>query len=416
VGQYTEDSRVEIYPFVRQVEEEDVVIGNRETQVFLVLPADAVALLDDLASGKTVGEAQSGYFDKYGEIPDMEFLEILEAKGFLRPLGQGPKTQNVGVEIFPIPVHPPVRFHFAHFPQSLARRLFSRPVLIGCGVLITMALVAIALDASILPTWNDYYFQTDITLTVLTLMILDCGALCLHEMAHLIAAKALGVSCRMGISNRLWMLVAETDMTGIWGVPKHKRYFPFLAGPLVDSVSAAMLLLLVFSQNRGWVELSPKVLQLSRAMALTYLLNLLWQCYLFVRTDFYYIIANAYGCKNLLQDTEVFLRNQLSRVIRSIHYVDQSHISVRERRVIRRYAVLWLVGRLFAFSSLSLISIPLLWHYLLSLRTTLGAGYQTHPAQFVDALLLLVLVLAPQVAGLFLWMRSFRRGKPLPAA
>jgi putative peptide zinc metalloprotease protein len=143
---------------------------------------------------------------------------------------------------------------------------------------------------------------------------------------------------------------------------------------------------------------------------------LLWQCYLFVRTDFYYIIANAYGCKNLLQDTEVFLRNQLSRVIRSIHYVDQSHISVRERRVIRRYAVLWLVGRLFAFSSLILISIPLLWHYLLSLRTTLGAGYQTHPAQFVDALLLLVLVLAPQVAGLFLWMRSFRRGKPLPAA
>ncbi len=412
MGKYTASILVAVYPFTRQSEGEEVVIGRLDTTMFLVLPSDAVELLDYLADGKTVGDAQSLYQEKYGEVPDMEeFLDSLERKGFVRPRVKDRADQSATMETTFVPRSTrsaPVRFHFANFPQSLARRLFSRPVLIICGVLITLALASIFVDPSIFPGWQAYFFKENVTLTVLVLIMLDCVALFLHEMAHLVAARAVGVSCRMGISNRMWILVAETDMTGIWGVPRNQRYLPFVAGALLDAVSASALILVFFMESRGWIVLHPVVFLLGRAMLLNYLFGLLWQCYFFIRTDFYYVIANFFRCKSLMKDTEVFLRNQVARIFRSCRLVNQSHIPVAEMRVIRWYALLWLVGRIAALGYLIFISIPLMWHYYLAIFAVLSAGYQANPYAFIDALLMVLVVFAPQGVGFWLWIRSFR--------
>lgn len=413
MGKYTADILITVYPFTRQSEGEEVVIGRTDTAVFLVLPFDAVELLDYLADGKTVGEAESLYQEKYGEVPDMEdFLDFLERKGLVQPLVNDIAEQpNVVIKTtdLPQPKKPAtVRFHFANFPQSLARKIFSRPMLLSCGVLIGLALVAITVEPSIVPGWGAHFFNENFTLMRLLLMMMGYATLFLHEMAHLLAARSVGVSSRLGISNRMWVLVAETDMTGIWGVPRNQRYLPFIAGPLLDAVSASVLTLIMFAQSRGWLVLHPVVFQLGRAMLLVYLLRLLWQCYFFVQTDFYFVIANFFRCKSLMKDTEVFLRNQLARLVRSRHRVNQSHIPRAERRVISCYAILWVVGRIAAVSSLIFISIPLMWHYFLAIFAVLSAGYQANPYAFIDALLIIFLVLAPQSVGLWLWIRSFR--------
>ncbi|MBW4567149.1 MAG: hypothetical protein KME31_03740 [Tolypothrix carrinoi HA7290-LM1] len=405
MGQYTGDMLVAVYPFTRQSEGEEVVIGRTDTAVFLVLPSDAVELLDYLADGKTVSQAQSLYQEKYGEVPDIEeLLDFLERKGFVQFLEKNGNTVFVSSAEKPTQL----RFHFANFPRSLAQRLFSRPVLISCGVLIGLALVAIALEPSIVPGWGAHFFQKNLTLMRLVLILMSYLVLFLHEMAHLIAARAVGVSSRMGISNRLWILVAETDMTGVWAVPRNQRYLPFIAGSLLDAVSASVLTLMLFAHSHAWLVLPLVVFQLSRAMLLIYLLGLLWQCYFFVRTDFYYVIGNFFRCKSLMKDTEVYLRNQLARFTRSVRKVNQSHIPAFERRVIRIYAILWLVGRIAAFGVLFLISIPLMWHYYLAVFGVLSAGYQTNPYAFIDALLMLLLVLTPKGVGFWLWIRSFR--------
>ena len=64
--------------------------------------------------------------------------------------------------------------------------------------------------------------------------IFTYGGIFVHELAHLIAARAVGVNSRMGISHRLWYLVAETDLTGLWSVTRNQRYLPMLAGMIVD--------------------------------------------------------------------------------------------------------------------------------------------------------------------------------------
>ena len=46
---------VEVFPFTRQPEGDEVVIGRPDIGVFLALPAEAVEILDDLAAGRSVG-------------------------------------------------------------------------------------------------------------------------------------------------------------------------------------------------------------------------------------------------------------------------------------------------------------------------------------------------------------------------
>ncbi|MBU7584438.1 MAG: site-2 protease family protein [Nostoc sp. TH1S01] len=409
---YTSDSLVAVYPFTRQVDGEEVIIGHTETDTFLVLPFDAVEILDYLALGKTIGETQLIYQQKYGELPDIEdLLHILENKGFVKVLLQSEANYNVLTSTLKSSVQhtAKVHYHFQNFPQSLAQKLFSRPVLIGCYILFALAFLAVFSDPTLIPSWEAYYFPNNTTLMIVALVVLDCVTLFLHEMAHLVAARALGVSCRIGISNRMWMLVAETDMTGIWNVNRKQRYLPFLAGPLLDLVSAAILILIFFAENHKWITMSLVVYQLSRALLLNYLLGLLWQCYFFVRTDFYYVIANFFHCKNLMKDTEVFVRNQISRLTRRVHRVDQSHIPAKEMLIIRSYAVLWLVGRTIAIASLIFITLPLIWHYCIKLFTVLSAGFFTNPYAFVDALLLISLACIPQLIGFTLWIRSFSK-------
>jgi putative peptide zinc metalloprotease protein len=196
MGHYTADILVRVYPFIRQSEGEEVVIGHPDTNVFLALPEEAVELLDYLASGKTVGEVQSIYCQKYGEVPDMDdLLGFLEQKGFVQPLIEGKSDRSAtAIE----PTNLPVRFHFANFPQPLAQKLFSRPALISCGIIISLALAAIAIEPSVIPGWDAFFFREHLTLMRLILTLIGFVTLFLHEMAHLLAAKAVGVSCRMG--------------------------------------------------------------------------------------------------------------------------------------------------------------------------------------------------------------------------
>ena len=391
-----------ISPFTRQVEGDSVVIGRPDTGTFLSLPLEALGVLDDLAAGLSVGQAQEAYFLRHGETPDMEeFLLILEEKGFLWPRTEKPRALQIGAAS-----SPNVHYHFADIPESFARRLF-KPTAYGIyGVLIALALTAIIYEPSIVPGRESLYFAENRTLKAIAFAILVYGTLFIHEMYHLLAARAVGVKSRMGISHRLWYLVAETDLTGLWAVPKRQRYVPMLAGCLSDMVSTSLFLLLLFLHERSVVVVHRDVLDVVRAGCFMYFMRILWQTFLFVRTDFYFVIATFLDCKNLLKDTEVFLKTQLARVFRRGLPRNENQIPRHEQRVVRIYAWIWLGGRGMAFGTLFLVSIPVLWKYLKELGRTLGYGYARQPAAFIDALVLGAIFVVPLAAGFYLWFHS----------
>jgi hypothetical protein len=209
----------------------------------------------------------------------------------------------------------------------------------------------------------------------------------------------------MGVGTRLWVLVAETDMSGIWIASRRQRCVAFLAGSAVDVAMAAMLLLSLFANNRSWINLDPTLVVLVRATTFVIFTRLLWQLYLFLPTDLYYVMATVCGCKNLMHDTQVYLINRLARITRHLQPRDQSDVPAREMRVVRWFALVWLAGRGIAFASLFLITLPVLAGY----AAMVGHGVvgDDHAWRtFVEGPPLLMLAAGLQSIGLLAWLRS----------
>jgi putative peptide zinc metalloprotease protein len=405
------DDRIEVYPFTRQLEGEEIVIGRPDTGTFLALPLEAVELLDNLAEGKTVGAVEDEYKRIHGVRPDLaDLLQILAKKGLVRrhnltaAISQAPLS---GVT----PTLPGLRYHFANIPENVARTFFGGPALLVYTMLIALALVLIAKDPTLIPHRKDLFFDKHKTGKVLLLALASYSSLFLHEFCHLLAARAVGVKSRIGLGNRLWVLVAETDLTGLWAVPKRRRYLPMLAGPISDSVIASLLIFALAAQKVGRVSIPPDLLDLARAMILIFAFRLLWQCFFFVRTDFYYVISTFCGCKSLMRDTQTFVRNLFARFFRPSSVKNLDHIPLNERRVIAAYSILWFLGRAFAFSVLFLVTLPILARYLASAWAAVDAGFQVDPYRFLDSIVVNLLGLAPIALGLSLWVTSILRRK-----
>ncbi|NNB90765.1 hypothetical protein HI113_17400 [Corallococcus exiguus] len=395
---------VTVHPFTRQAGSDEVVIGPTPAGRFLSLPLEAVALLDELALGKTVSEARTWYESRYGEEPDIEgLLEHLSAYGIVSLPGTVPQPAP---SVTPAATRP--TYHLTFISERVARFFFGRVAVALYGAVILAGVVALVTHPGLLPTWRALFIPEHITATSLLVMFLSLSTLALHELAHLVAARSRGVSCRLGFGNRLWTLVAETDMTGVWALPRSQRFLPILAGPIYDAVCASLVLLVLLASQKGLILLSEWMLRIGTILLFIHGMRLLWQCYFYVRTDFYYALTTFWDCKDLMQDTEDFLRNQLARLRGRSGPVDQSHIPQRERRVIARYSAVWLAGRMLAFGLVFFVQVPLIIHYLPLILRAIAAGLQGGLYAFLDSLFVITVWLVTATLGLTLWIRELR--------
>lgn len=394
-----EDQIVQIHSFTRQVEGQEAVIGRPELGVFLSLPTEALEIVDDLAAGKTVGETRQAFSLRHGETPDMEdLLEHLAAHGLIRrPSEEGREEKEF-------------RDQFLWIPRRVAQAFFSKPAWGAYSVLVVAAVGAMLSTPGILPGWRAAYFPRDTALMLFALMILGLGTTFFHELGHVLAARANGVATRFGISHRLFFVVWETDMTGVWALPRRQRYLPILAGPLVDLLSASLLVLLAWFAGQGWVNLSPRTELVCRALLLIYLMRLLWQAYFFVRTDYYYALTNALRCKSLMTDTETYLAERW-RSLRGLPVEDSlQRLPANERKAVKAYAVVWLLGRGVALSVLLFIQLPLFIGYirLLTHRLKTGQGLALDNMTSWLPVAMFMLIFG---TGMAMWLRSLIRGR-----
>jgi hypothetical protein len=106
-----------------------------------------------------------------------------------------------------------------------------------------------------------------------------------------------------------------------------------------------------------------------------------------------------------MHDTREYLLNAVARVTKHRRVIDQSDVPAREMRVVRWFAIVWIVGRGVAFASLFLITLPVLAGYVAMVVRGLGGDDQA-----VRLLLggppLLILAAGMQSIGLLAWLRS----------
>lgn len=390
---YPPDSLVTVRPFARHRDGETATIGDHDREVYLTIPASGLDILDDLAAGKTVGETVRSYESKYAETPDIDdFLAALNAEGFVGQTREIPKRRR-GLEL-------------KWISRRMARMVFNLPMLGVALLAVAGAVWMVADDPGLMPGPTIMLFPHHFALLTWMTLGWTLVGVFLHEVAHLVAARAAGVPARIQISHRMYAAVGETDMTGIWVAPKRWRFVGFISGPLFDMFCVSVIIGILYASRHGVLYLSDIARLWLSALVLTYVARTLWQCFLFLRTDFYYVIAHALRCKSLLADTETMLRNKVAWLFRRPR-VDQSGIPRRERWIMRVYSVGWVGGRTLALAVLIFFSGPILIGYfteVVHLVTGQPTRFNTYDFATVAALVILL-----DFTGLFLWIRGLAK-------
>ncbi|MEU6220969.1 hypothetical protein ABZ845_26210 [Streptomyces sp. NPDC047022] len=386
------DEPVRLHPLTYLEEGEEVTVGRADIDSYGLFPPDGAELLRRLESGVSPNAAAHWYTEQYGEQVDIgEFLEVLEELDLLAKDGEE-VAAPAG----------PVRW------QRLGAAVYS-PVAWGLyGLIVLAAVAAMVRRPELAPQYQNLFF-THRSLVLLTLGIVlgQVPWILLHESAHALAGRRLGLNSTLSISRRFYYVVFVTALDGLVAVPRRKRYLPMLAGMICD-VLVISGLTLVAAALRGSTGAPGVVYRLLLSMAFAVVLRLVWQFYFFLRTDLYYLAITVLGCNDLQTTARQMLRNRLMRLLRRPErLVDESTWHERDREVARWYS--WLMAAGYVFLTVTLLTAAIPTGVRLTELAVHKLGTDLSPLNLADVLTFLVLNFWEPVFAGYLAYRAWRR-------
>jgi putative peptide zinc metalloprotease protein len=359
----------------------DHEIGRAETGVYISVPAEGADLISWLQAGLPLGTVRQQFANRYGEPPDIEdFITGLTACEFVQSIDGRRLTAD---EEAPPPTGSARRGWrlLDALPAERVAWLLSPPMRVLYWSIWLVIPAVFLLRRDLVPSASDAILHPRMTVNVVILAVVGWILVFLHELAHLLTARARGCGGSLTVSHRLYFLVAQTDLSAVRALPHNQRCAPYLAGMTWDMgvVLACTLLRMM--------NVLP---DLAAAVAYLALVSVVFQCAFFMRTDIYLVFVNRLRLGNLMQDTRHWLVNLAHRLLRRPLPYDLSRIPSREIRIIRYYAAFYCAGVLVLLGVLLVVGVPLLMQLLRRAVTDIAQG-PTHIA-FWDGTALLLFV------------------------
>jgi len=399
----TDALRYFVIPLSIQKEEDFYLVGNADIGDFYQIPESGVTILNMLRSGNTVAAVKSALA---ATSPD-----LLDVDGFLSQMS------DIGL-IY-------LEQEKARFDQDLraksqkARRvfsvdarfanaIFSLPVLVCYLAIVGYALLSMIYNPSLRINWSAFYTETNRTPLLLLILLLYFINVVMHELGHMLAAARHGIKSQYGISNRLWYVVAESDLTGTMSLPKAQRYLPLFAGILVDLLNISLLTILLSSLLQSGAD--PFVIKITQVLVLQIFLSIGWQFNIFMKTDIYYVLCIYLSYPDLDQDARVYLNDLAARLSFGRFGSRSTSIKYKNVGVLRLFCVIWLFGRIFSLLVLFGVFLPTIWKYILSAIES----FKGPPASLwhaYDTMIFAIITLTFTGTGMYMWLKD-RRAQP----
>lgn len=381
-------------------EGDGVVVGNAAADSYAVLPVDGAELLRRLAEGMTPRAAATWYADTYGEEVDIaELLADLAELGLVTL----PDTEDATIPSSSAPIR----------WQRLGRALFSPVALLAYAALIVAAAVVAVAQPDLRPHYRAIFFTDYLTVVTIVLAVGQWPLIALHESAHALAGRRLGLQSRLTISYRLQYLVFETVMDGLVTVPRRKRWVPMLAGIGMDLVAMALLTLAAAALREPDGSL-PLLARLCLALSFGALLRVAWQFFLYLRTDLYYLLTLVLGTVDLHGSASVLLRHRFRRLTGRPGLDRQwAELHPVDRRTARWYSWVMIAGYAATLATLAFAIVPAGIHFFVEAVAELDGRHGTD--NLVDSAVVLVLSGAELVFVGYLALRTRRRSRTTPA-
>ncbi|MFF7449642.1 MULTISPECIES: hypothetical protein [unclassified Streptomyces] len=376
--------RVTLHALEFRQDRDEWIVGRQGHDRIVALPPVGVDALRLLEAGHTVGETQERLRADTGRLIDVgSFVEGLTAAGLVATVGD--RSYPAAPLQQPHPWLDGGRFRWTLHPAVHAAAL-TVPVL-GAAVLL--------LSSRPLPSFGGLLWSPYGSVNLLVQSAVTWCLIALHELAHLLTARAAGVSARVRLGTRLQFLVAQTEASGIWLKGRRERLTVYLAGLACNGVICGACLLAMGLGARSF---------LMDVIVMTLVLSFANQCMIFMRTDVYFVLQDLSGCRDLYGDAGRYLRHLARRAGRRLGDDPLRALRPAERSVVRAYALFASVGSAvcvyFGLRVLLDVTVPLLRR---------SATRLTSPEDMVlwlDSAVTLSLLVALQVLWARMWWGS----------
>jgi hypothetical protein len=345
------DSRITLHPLRSRPDNGEWITGRMQTGTFVALSEPAHHVVRLLGQGLALAEVLEQLKARYG--PDSDLPALI---GFVEHLADYGFVAAVDGHILHTPIPRPT------FPAITPRR--ARWALHPAGPYLLLALlagaaVALLADPRLLPSYRDLLISSYASISVAAMFATGWSILFLHELGHLLAARATGVPARMSLGTRLQFLVAQTDISGIELAPRRHRLTAYLAGLTVNLAVASLAVLAA-------AGLPPRsaVAEALALIAVMALVPIPFQCMVFMRTDVYFVLQDLTNCRDLYGQGRAYARYCLRRARAGLRPgkarpEDPSRrLPGPERRAVHVYTVVQVVGTALCLGFLLAVTLP----------------------------------------------------------
>jgi hypothetical protein len=378
-----DSSVIEFFPLIINQERNrygECYVGRASPGGFVALPEEGMTALRLLQQGLTLGQVAQRLVDEDGEGVDVgAFVQDLLELGFVARVDGYAVSSD-------LPVVPSSK-------RSLTTGgwpSFLKPLLVFCTVLIVAGAAALVKHPRYVPRWQDFFWHESYSLVLSVGFATGWPLLAGHELAHLGMARALGVRGDFSLDTRLWFVVGQTRFPGLWALSKRGRLLVYGAGLLHDAALVALLVLYLWFYDHHHPIGGEMAYPFAKALMLALVVRMAWQFNVYMRTDVYFMLADGFDCKNLFDDAKRYLLAQVPFFHRRDELGD---LPLGERRLVRFYSLILLVGTGMALLAFALYQAPAIltlikdsWVNLLSHPVTRWRGPQW------DSVVALVLV------------------------
>lgn len=334
--------QVRLQPLHLRDEGEEWIVGRIDTGRFVALPAVGVRVIELLRDGHSVAAVTAEVSAEQGETVDVAgFTAALIDLGFVAQIdGQ----LIAGAE--------PVKQTFPWLRPQFVRWSLHPALWAAC---ISMGIAAIAVYF-LVPgepiRSSDLVWSHTGSLVLVSLIVLGWGSIFLHELGHLITARAAGVPGKISLGTRLQFLAAQTDVSGIWSAPRRIRIMVYLSGMMVNVVLAATGVLLTRIFAPGAIRTFGAVLCMEQ------LLLLAGQFMFFMRTDIYFLVQDIGRCRDLYGDATKYVRYLAQKIAGRDAADPSTALSHGERRNVRLYSAFFVPGTLITLLVFVTVTLP----------------------------------------------------------
>ncbi|MGN8644531.1 PqqD family protein [Gracilibacillus sp. HCP3S3_G5_1] len=269
---------------------------------------------------------------------------------------------------------------FTRISPTFALLFFNRFTIPIFIILILFNVGIFAFYTDLLPTYTAIFIFDSMVLNILTYMLISLIIIILHEFGHILAIRSFDLPAKVQLGNRLFLIVAETDLTAAWKLPTKQRNLLFLGGMFIDQLILISVLVVKLT-----VSIDHYIINgILTLVVFDIFIKTIYQCCFYMKTDLYYLLENNTGCYNLMENG----KNYMAKWVPFIKEDKTTTTFEGEEKVVKLYGVFSLIGVLLTMALFVIYFIPqttyLMVNILPNLMNPSGNPY------FWDALVIVV--------------------------